>query len=83
MQARKSLLVGAFILANISLKAQDNGGCDDCPAFNASGKVEVRGVKERIIGDLSQPISARVENLIFPHIIIGMNACMEWLVRVK
>ena len=64
MQARKSLLVGAFILANISLKAQDNGGCDDCPAFNASGKVEVRGVKERIIGDLSQPISARVENLI-------------------
>ena len=64
MQARKSLLVGAFILANISLKAQDNGGCDDCPAFNASGKVEVRGVKERIIGNLSQPISARVENLI-------------------
>ena len=64
MQARKSLLVGAFILANISLKAQDNGGCDDCPAFNASGKVEVRGVKEQIIGDLSQPISARVENLI-------------------
>ena len=64
MQARKYLLVGAFILANISLKAQDNGGCDDCPAFNASGKVEVRGIKERIIGDLSQPISVRVENLI-------------------
>lgn len=50
MQARKYLLVGAFILANISLKAQDNGGCDDCPAFNASGKVEVRGIKERIMG---------------------------------
>jgi len=64
MQARKYLLVGAFILVNISLKAQDNGGCDDCPAFNASGKVEVRGIKERIIGDLSQPISVRVENLI-------------------
>lgn len=64
MQARKYLLVGAFILANISLRAQDNGGCDDCPAFNASGKVEVRGIKERIIGDLSQPISVRVENLI-------------------
>lgn len=35
------------------LRAQDNGGCEDCPAFNAGGKVEVRGVKERIIGDLS------------------------------
>lgn len=64
MQVRKILLFGAFILVNISLKAQDNGGCDDCPAFNANGKVEVRGVRERIIGDLSQPISVRVENLI-------------------
>ncbi len=32
--------------------------------FNASGKIEVRGVKERIIGDLSQPISVRIENII-------------------
>ena len=45
MQARWHLLVVVFILANISLKAQDNGGCNDCPAFNASGKIEVRGVK--------------------------------------
>ena len=50
MQARWHLLVVVFILANISLKAQDNGGCNDCPAFNASGKIEVRGVKERKIG---------------------------------
>lgn len=64
MQARWHLLVVVFILANISLKAQDNGGCNDCPAFNASGKIEVRGVKERIIGDLSQPISVRIENII-------------------
>lgn len=34
------------------------------PAFNAGGKVEVRGVKERIIGDLSQPIAVRVKTLI-------------------
>ena len=40
MQARWHLLVVVFILANISLKAQDNGGCNDCPAFNASGKRE-------------------------------------------
>lgn len=39
MQARWHLLVVVFILANISLKAQDNGGCNDCPAFNASGKI--------------------------------------------
>ena len=49
MQARKYLLVGAFILAKISLTAQDNGGCDDCPAFNASGKVEVRGIKGELL----------------------------------
>lgn len=64
MQAKSCLLIGAFILAGVSLKAQDNGGCDDCPAFNANGKVEVRGIKKRIIGDLSQPIPARVETLI-------------------
>ena len=29
MQARWHLLVVVFILANISLKAQDNGGCND------------------------------------------------------
>ena len=58
MQARKSLLVGAFILANISLKAQDNGGCDDCPAFNASGKVEVRGVKAVSYTHLTLPTKA-------------------------
>ena len=38
--------------------------CEDCPAFNAGGKVEVRGVKERIIGDLSQPVAVRVRTLI-------------------
>lgn len=64
MQAKRYLLIGALIFANLPLMAQDNGGCDDCPAFNANGKVEVRGFKERIIGDLSQPIPVRVKNLI-------------------
>lgn len=64
MQVKKYLLIGVLIFANLPLMAQDNGGCDDCPAFNANGKVEVRGFKERIIGDLSQSISERVKNLI-------------------
>lgn len=64
MQAKSFLLIGALIFANLPLMAQDNGGCDDCPVFNANGKVEVRGIKERIIGDLSQSIPLRVKNLI-------------------
>lgn len=64
MQAKRYLLLGTLIFVNLPLIAQDNGGCDDCPAFNANGKVEIRGFKERIIGDLSQPISVRVKNLI-------------------
>lgn len=61
---KRGILIGTLLLVNMSLKAQDNGGCDDCPAFNAGGKVEVRGFKERIIGDLSQPIPVRVKALI-------------------
>lgn len=57
-------MIGILLSAGIMLRAQDNGGCEDCPAFNAGGKVEVRGVKERIIGDLSQPIAVRVKTLI-------------------
>lgn len=58
------LLVVSLLLASIWIQAQDNGGCDDCPAFNANGKVEVRGIKESVIGDLSQPIAVRVKTLI-------------------
>lgn len=60
----KIVMIGILLSAAIMLRAQDNGGCEDCPAFNAGGKVEVRGVKERIIGDLSQPIAVRVKTLI-------------------
>lgn len=60
----KIVMIGILLSAGIMLRAQDNGGCEDCPAFNAGGKVEVRGVKERIIGDLSQPIDVRVKTLI-------------------
>ena len=60
----KIVMIGILLSAGIMLRAQDNGGCEDCPAFNAGGKVEVRGVKERIIGDLSQPIGVRVKTLI-------------------
>lgn len=60
----KIVMIGILLSASIMLRAQDNGGCEDCPAFNAGGKVEVRGVKERIIGDLSQPIAVRVKTLI-------------------
>ena len=60
----KIVMIGILLSAGIMLRAQDNGGCEDCPAFNAGGKVEVRGVKERIIGDLSQPIAVRVKTLI-------------------
>ncbi|MCM0218035.1 glycoside hydrolase family 3 C-terminal domain-containing protein [Bacteroides fragilis] len=60
----KIVIIGILLSAGIMLRAQDNGGCEDCPAFNAGGKVEVRGVKERIIGDLSQPIAVRVKTLI-------------------
>lgn len=60
----KIVMIGILLSAGIVLRAQDNGGCEDCPAFNAGGKVEVRGVKERIIGDLSQPIAVRVKTLI-------------------
>lgn len=60
----KIVMIGILLSAGIMLRAQDNGGCEDCPAFNAGGKVEVRGVKERIIGDLSQPIAVRVKILI-------------------
>lgn len=56
--------VGFSLLVSVLAQAQDNGGCDDCPAFNAHGKVEVKGVKERIIGDLSQPIAVRVRTLL-------------------
>lgn len=57
-------MIGILLSTGIMLRAQDNGGCEDCPAFNAGGKVEVRGVKERIIGDLSQPVAVRVRTLI-------------------
>ena len=60
----KIVMIGILLSAGIMLRAHDNGGCEDCPAFNAGGKVEVRGVKERIIGDLSQPIAVRVKTLI-------------------
>lgn len=60
----KIVMIGILLSVGIMLRAQDNGGCEDCPAFNAGGKVEVRGVKERIIGDLSQPIAVRVKTLI-------------------
>lgn len=60
----KIVMIGILLSAGIMLRAQDNGGCEDCPAFNAGGKVEVRGVKERIIGDLLQPIAVRVKTLI-------------------
>lgn len=60
----KIVMIGILLSAGIMLRAQDNGGCEDCPAFNAGGKVEVRGVKERIIGDLSQLIAVRVKTLI-------------------
>ena len=60
----KIVMIGILLSAGIMLRAQDNGGCEDCPAFNAGGKVEVRAVKERIIGDLSQPIDVRVKTLI-------------------
>ena len=60
----KIVMIGILLSTGIMLRAQDNGGCEDCPAFNAGGKVEVRGVKERIIGDLSQPIAVRVKTLI-------------------
>ena len=42
----KIVIIGILLSAGIMLRAQDNGGCEDCPAFNAGGKVEVRGVKE-------------------------------------
>ena len=60
----KIVMIGILLSTDIMLRAQDNGGCEDCPAFNAGGKVEVRGVKERIIGDLSQPVAVRVRTLI-------------------
>ena len=60
----KIVMIGILLSTGIMLRAQDNGGCEDCPAFNAGGKVEVRGVKERIIGDLSQPFAVRVRTLI-------------------
>ena len=60
----KLVMIGILLSTGIMLRAQDNGGCEDCPAFNAGGKVEVRGVKERIIGDLSQPVAVRVRTLI-------------------
>ena len=60
----KCFLISLFLGASSMMLAQDNAGCDDCPAFDANGKVEVRGFKERIIGDLSLPISERVKNLI-------------------
>ena len=41
----KIVMIGILLSAGIMLRAQDNGGCEDCPAFNAGGKVEVRGVK--------------------------------------
>ena len=42
----KIVMIGILLSTGIMLRAQDNGGCEDCPAFNAGGKVEVRGVKE-------------------------------------
>lgn len=60
----KIVMIGILLSTGIMLRAQDNGGCEDCPAFNAGGKVEVRGVKERIIGDLSQLVAVRVRTLI-------------------
>lgn len=60
----KMVLTGMLLAAGVLLRAQDNGGCEDCPAFNAGGKVEVRGMKERIIGDLSQPVAFRVKTLV-------------------
>ncbi len=60
----KMVLTGMLLSAGVLLRAQDNGGCEDCPAFNAEGKIEVRGVKERIIGDLSQSVAFRVKTLI-------------------
>lgn len=41
----KIVMIGILLSTGIMLRAQDNGGCEDCPAFNAGGKVEVRGVK--------------------------------------
>ena len=40
----KIVMIGILLSTGIMLRAQDNGGCEDCPAFNAGGKVEVRGV---------------------------------------
>lgn len=61
---RMLFLAVPLLISTAMMQAQDNGACDDCPAFNANGKVEVRGVKERIIGDLNQPIDVRVRKLI-------------------
>ena len=34
----KIVMIGILLSAGIMLRAQDNGGCEDCPAFNCRRK---------------------------------------------
>lgn len=58
------LFICSYVLLSSPVHAQINGGCEDCPAFNANGTVEVRGIKESIIGDITRPVSERVAELV-------------------
>lgn len=60
----RNLFIFYYLFLSSSLYAQINGGCKDCPAFDANGAVEIRGVKESIIGDVTHPVSERVAELI-------------------
>lgn len=57
-------IIGVIICINPLLYAQDNRGCDDCPAFDPNGAITIRGIKESIIGDVTRPVSERVKELI-------------------
>lgn len=60
----RNIFIFSGLFFSSSLYAQINGGCEDCPAFDAHGNIEIRGIKESIIGDINRPISERVAKLV-------------------
>lgn len=61
---RIKLLLYALLLPIIYTFGQNATTCTDCPAFDPHGKIEVKGIKESIIGNPSDPIEIRVKQLI-------------------
>lgn len=60
----KEVIIGIFLTVLPGVQAQQNGECEDCPAFRGGGEFEARDVRERILGDWTRPVDVRVKELI-------------------